>query len=155
MTELPEETEILSEEALDAALEETEGQKTVDEESGLTLGEVLLQAEDQGIDIQGLENGESVSFTAQVPAARAARASQSVTITQGSYYYYADYGLGSYVTAPFTRVFWECDSYGLLYSAVKTRAGKRNLPDHKTGRKPGTGKGVLLRDRSLWISLFL
>ena len=102
VTELPEETEILSEEALDAALEETEGQKTVDEESGLTLGEVLLQAEDQGIDIQGLENGESVSFTAQVPAARA---SQSVTITQGSYYYYADYGLGSYVTAPFTVSF--------------------------------------------------
>ena len=77
----------------------------MDEESGLTLGEVLLQAEDQGIDIQGLENGESVSFTAQVPAARAARASQSVTITQGSYYYYADYGLGSYVTAPFTVSF--------------------------------------------------
>lgn len=49
------------------ALEETEDQKTVDEESGLTLGEVLLQAEDQGIDIQGLENGESVTFTAQAP----------------------------------------------------------------------------------------
>ena len=88
-----------------AALEETEGQKTVDEESGLTLGEVLLQAEEQGIDVQGLESGESISFTAQAPAARAARASQSVTITQGSYYYYADYGLGSYVTAPFTVSF--------------------------------------------------
>src|SRR5699024_2198054 len=34
VTELPEETEMLSEEDLDAALEETEGQKTVDEESG-------------------------------------------------------------------------------------------------------------------------
>ena len=84
VTELPENAEVLSEEALDAALEETEDQKTVDEESGLTLGEVLLQAEDQGIDIQGLENGESVTFTAQAPMARAARASQSVTITQGS-----------------------------------------------------------------------
>ena len=105
VTELPEETEMLSEEDLDAALEETEGQKTVDEESGLTLGEVLLQAEEQGIDVQGLESGESISFTAQAPAARAARASQSVTITQGSYYYYADYGLGSYVTAPFTVSF--------------------------------------------------
>ncbi|WP_330677138.1 thioester domain-containing protein, partial [Merdimonas faecis] len=105
MTELPEETEILSEEDLDAALEETEGQKTVDEESGLTLGEVLLQAEDQGIDIQELENGESVNFTAQASASRAARASQTVTITRGSYYYYADYGLGSYVTAPFTVSF--------------------------------------------------
>ena len=44
---------MLPEDALDAALEETEDQKTVDEESGLTLGEVLLQAEDQGIDIPG------------------------------------------------------------------------------------------------------
>lgn len=105
VTELPEEEEMLTEEALDAALEETEGQKTVDEESGLTLGEVLLQAEEQGIDILGMESGESISFTAQAPMARAARASQSVTITQGSYYYYADYGLGSYVTAPFTVSF--------------------------------------------------
>ena len=105
VTELPEEEEMLTEEALDAALEETEGQKTVDEESGLTLGEVLLQAEEQGIDILGMESGESISFTAQAPMARAARASQSVTITEGSYYYYADYGLGSYVTAPFTVSF--------------------------------------------------
>lgn len=105
VTELPKEAEILSEEDLDAALEESEGQKTVDEESGLTLGEVLLQAEDQGIDIQGLKNGESVSFMAQAPMARAARASQSVTITQGDWYYYADYGLGSYLTAPFTVTF--------------------------------------------------
>lgn len=37
-TGLPEGTE----EVLDAALEETEDQKTVDEESGLTLGDVLL-----------------------------------------------------------------------------------------------------------------
>ena len=70
-TGLPEGTEVLPEDALDAALEETEDQKTVDEESGLTLGEVLLQAEDQGIDIQGLENGESVTFTAQAPMAQA------------------------------------------------------------------------------------
>lgn len=102
MTELPEETEILSEEELDAALEKTEGQKTVDEESGLTLGEVLLQAEDQGVDIQGLECGESMSFTAK---ATTARASQTVIITQGDWYYYADYGLGSYLTCPFTVSF--------------------------------------------------
>ena len=105
MTELPEKAEILSEEALDAALEENEGQKTVDEESGLTLGEVLLQAEDQGIEIRELENGESVSFMAKAPMMRAARASQSVTITQGDWYYYADYGLGSYLTCPFTVSF--------------------------------------------------
>ena len=58
MTELPEGTEVRSEETLDAALEETEGQETVDEVSGLTIGEVLLQAEEQGIDIRGLEKGD-------------------------------------------------------------------------------------------------
>ena len=97
--------EMHSEEEFDKALERSEDQKTVDEDSGLTLGEVLLQAADQGVDIQSLEVGESVTFTAQAPQARAARATQSVTITQGSYYYYADYGLGSYVTAPFTVKF--------------------------------------------------
>ena len=97
--------EMHSEEEFDKALERSEDQKTVDEDSGLTLGEVLLQAADQGVDIQSLEVGESVTFTAQAPRARATRATQSVTITQGSYYYYADYGLGSYVTAPFTVKF--------------------------------------------------
>ena len=97
--------DMLSEKALDEAIEKTEGQKTVDEETGLSLGEVLVQAEEQGVDIQSMERGESASFTAQPPMAKSARASQSVTITQGSYYYYADYGLGSYVTAPFTVKF--------------------------------------------------
>ena len=103
--EMPDKEEMLSEEAFDKALESAEGQKTVDDETGMTLGEALLQAEEQGINLQEMERGESVSFTAQAPAAKAARASQSVTITQGSYYYYADYGLGSYVTAPFTVSF--------------------------------------------------
>lgn len=104
--QVTEQMDILSEEELDAAIEETESQKTVDEESGLSLGEVLLQAESQGVNIQGLDSGESVSFTAQAPMARTARAaSQTVTITQGSWYYYADYGLGSYLTAPFTVSF--------------------------------------------------
>lgn len=105
VTEMPEGAEVRSEEALDAALEEAEDQKTVDEESGLTLGEVLLQAEDQGIDILGLKTGESVRFTALASAAREARASQTVTITQGDWYYYADYGLGTYLTCPFTVSF--------------------------------------------------
>ena len=103
--DMPDKEEMLSEEAFDKALESAEGQKTVDDETGMTLGEALLQAEEQGINLQEMERGESISFTAQAPAAKAARASQSVTITQGSYYYYADYGLGSYVTAPFTVSF--------------------------------------------------
>ena len=88
--DVPDKGDMLSEEALDEAIESTEGQKIVDEETGLSLGEVLVQAEEQGVDIQSMERGESASFTAQPPMAKSARASQSVTITQGSYYYYAD-----------------------------------------------------------------
>lgn len=98
---VPDETEALTEKDLDAALKEAEQQETVDTESGLSLGEVLLQATEQGVDIQALDTGESVRFTAVSPYARAAKSSQTVTITQGGYYYYADYGLGSYVTSPF------------------------------------------------------
>lgn len=103
--DVPDKGDMLSEEALDEAIESTEGQKIVDEETGLSLGEVLIQAEEQGVDIQGLDQGESVTFTAKAPMTRAARASQTVTITQGSWYYYADYGLGSYLTSPFTVSF--------------------------------------------------
>lgn len=102
---VPDETEALTEKDLDAALKEAEQQETVDTESGLSLGEVLLQATEQGVDIQALDAGESVRFTAVAPYARAAKSSQTVTITQGGYYYYADYGLGSYVTSPFTVSF--------------------------------------------------
>lgn len=67
--------EIHSEEEFDQALEQSEDQKIVDEDSGLTLGEVLLQAADQGVDIQSLEAGESITFTAKSRMARVARAS--------------------------------------------------------------------------------
>ncbi|XBX09623.1 SpaA isopeptide-forming pilin-related protein [Enterocloster clostridioformis] len=102
---VPDETEVLTEKELDAALKEVEQQETVDAESGLSLGEVLLQATEQGVDIQKLDTGESVSFTAVSAHTGVARSSQAVTITQGGYYYYADYGLGSYVTSPFTVSF--------------------------------------------------
>src|SRR5699024_1937568 len=53
--DVPDKGDMLSEEALDEAIESTEGQKIVDEETGLSLGEVLIQAEEQGVDIQGLD----------------------------------------------------------------------------------------------------
>lgn len=98
------EIEGTDESKLDAAIEEAQEQDTVDEESGLSLGEVLLQAGEQGINIQSMEPGESISFTA-ASKAKSARASQTVTITQGDWLYYADYGLGSYLTSPFTVKF--------------------------------------------------
>lgn len=90
-----------TEEELDAALEAAEEQDTVDEESGLTLGEVMTQAVEQDVDLVSLDAGESVMFM----AAASARAAQSVTVTKEADYYYADYGLGSYVTCPYTVTF--------------------------------------------------
>ncbi|MFR5700381.1 MAG: hypothetical protein ACLUD0_00015 [Eubacterium ramulus] len=96
---------MLSETELDAALETAETQDTVDEESGLTLSDVMLQAVEQDVDLLEMEDGETVTFTASSPMLYAARATQSVTVTKGSWYYYADYGLGSYLTCPYTVTF--------------------------------------------------
>ena len=104
-SELAAETEMLSETELDAALETAETQDTVDEESGLTLSDVMLQAVEQDVDLLEMEDGETVTFTASSPMLYAARATQSVTVTKGSWYYYADYGLGSYLTCPYTVTF--------------------------------------------------
>lgn len=103
-SEIPQ-TQIKSEEELDAALQAAQGQETVDQEIGLSFGEVMMQAAEQGVDFTELEAGESMTFTAQSKKLRAARASQKVTVTQGDWYYYADYGLGTYLTSPFTVTF--------------------------------------------------
>ena len=103
-TEIVESTEVLPEEELDAALEESEEQETVDPETGLSVSDVLEQGEEQGIDMLSLEEGETVQFQAQALFA-SARSTTSVSVTRGAYYYYADYGLGSYLTAPYTVKF--------------------------------------------------
>lgn len=103
-TEIVESTEVLPEEELDAVLEESEGQETVDPETGLSVSDVLEQGEEQGIDMLSLEEGETVQFQAQALFA-SARSTTSVSVTRGAYYYYADYGLGSYLTAPYTVKF--------------------------------------------------
>lgn len=103
-TETVESSEVLPEEELDAALEESEEQKTVDPETGLSVSDVLEQGEEQRIDMLSLEEGETVQFQAQALFA-SARSTTSVSVTRGAYYYYADYGLGSYLTAPYTVKF--------------------------------------------------
>lgn len=103
-TETVESSEVLPEEELDAALEESEEQETVDPETGLSVSDVLEQGEEQGIDMLSLEEGETVQFQAQALFA-SARSTTSVSVTKGAYYYYADYGLGSYLTAPYTVKF--------------------------------------------------
>ena len=54
------------------------------------------------VDLLALEEGETVTFTAYNP--KMLRSSQ-VEVSSGGWYYYADYGLGSYLTCPFTVKF--------------------------------------------------
>ena len=95
-------TEGLTETELDEALEEAETQDTVDEESGLSVSDVMEQAVEEEVGLFSLEAGESVTFMA---SARANTGNLSVTVTKGSWYYYADYGLGTYLTCPYTVQF--------------------------------------------------
>ena len=122
-TEEPEETEPefqdgLSESEFDAALEESETENTTDEESGLTLSDVLEQAGEQDIDLMTMEDGETVSFTA---VNTSTRATQDVDVTRGAAYYYADYGLGSYVTYKYTVKFGNVSA--TAYCVQPSKAG--------------------------------
>lgn len=122
-TEESEETEPefqdgLSESEFDAALEESETENTTDEESGLTLSDVLEQAGEQDIDLMAMEDGETVSFTA---VNTSTRATQDVDVTRGAAYYYADYGLGSYVTYKYTVKFGNVSA--TAYCVQPSKAG--------------------------------
>ncbi len=97
-------TEGLTETEFDAALEESETENTTDEESGLTLSDVLEQAGEQDIDLIAMEDGETVSFTQSIPVQEQHRECKC-DVTRGAAYYYADYGLGSYVTYKYTVKF--------------------------------------------------
>lgn len=77
-----------------------EEETIVDPETGLTLGEVLEQAEEQEIDFLSMEEGETVSFIATYASTRT-----DVDVTRGTCYYYSDYGLGSYLTYKYTVKF--------------------------------------------------
>lgn len=57
-------SEILPEEEFDSELERAEEENTVDPETGLTLGEVLEQAQEQDLDLMEMEEGETASFIA-------------------------------------------------------------------------------------------
>ena len=93
-------SEILPEEEFDADLERAEEETTVDPETGLTLGEVLEQAEEQQLDLMSMEEGETASFIATY-----ASTTTDVSVTRGTCYYYSDYDLGSYLTYKYTVSF--------------------------------------------------
>lgn len=94
--------EVLTDSEFDAELEATEDQQTVDPETGIALSEVLEVATEE-VSLSDLEVGETVTFDmpAMLAASAVATGTQSVSVTRGSWYHYADYGLGSYITAPY------------------------------------------------------
>lgn len=79
-----------------------EEEVTTDEESGLTVSEVMDQAEDSGIDLYSMEEGEVVTFMAREASTRSTK---KVTVTRGNCYHYSDYGYGSYLTYQYTVKF--------------------------------------------------
>ena len=93
-------SEILPEEEFDSELERAEEENTVDPETGLTLGKVLEQAQEQDLDLMEMEEGETASFIATY-----ASTTTDVSVTRGSCYYYSDYDLGSYLTYKYTVSF--------------------------------------------------
>ena len=93
-------SEILPEEEFDSELERAEEENTVDPETGLTLGEVLEQAQEQNLNLMEMEEGETASFIATY-----ASTTTDVSVTRGSCYYYSDYDLGSYLTYKYTVSF--------------------------------------------------
>ena len=77
--------------------EETESQETENIETEVTPSDEI---EDEDVVLGEIEIAETVSN--EMPVMFAARASDNtVTVKNGDWYYYADYGLGSYLTSPF------------------------------------------------------
>lgn len=132
--EVPAETPDVSEgnAAFDALVEQMTEQDTFDEGSGLALHDVMEQAANQGVDFEAMETGEVATFSATA-ARDAGVGSQQVTIEKGPTYRYEDYGLGSYVTAPYYI------SYGSTKNVLNERTyAKIHLikEDAETGANP-------------------
>jgi uncharacterized surface anchored protein len=83
----------------------------------------MEDAVDQGISFMDLEEGESVSFTVDSASFFSERATQTVTVTRGSWYYYSDYGLGSYLTAPYKVTFGSVSATAYCVQPSKTGPG--------------------------------
>mgnify|MGYP000379239465 FL=1 len=138
----------LTEKEFDAEIEATEDQETVDPETGITLSEVMQEAVDQEVALADLEAGESITFDMPMMLASGETGTKSVTVTAGSWYYYADYGLGSYLTCPYYVKWGSINATAYCVEPSKKRTGKWNLYDPETCRWKDTCKGLLLRNKS-------
>ena len=93
---------------------------TTDEESGLTVSEVMDQAEDNGIDLYSMEEGEAVTFMAREASTRSTK---KVTVTRGACYQYSDYGYGSYLTYKYTVKFGNVSATAYCIQPEKSSPG--------------------------------
>jgi len=93
---------------------------TTDEESGLTVSEVMDQAEDSGIDLYSMEEGEAVTFMAREASSRSTK---KVTVTRGACYQYSDYGYGSYLTYKYTVKFGNVSATAYCIQPEKSSPG--------------------------------
>lgn len=128
--EQPEETENLESEAPETEKELPENKNG--EITDLTVEEALQEAEKQGVDLESMEVGETVSFYAM----SGSRASQRVTVTKGTGYNYADYGMGSYITYRYTVQFGDISAtaYCIQPSAPSPGSGTYSITRLKDGK---------------------
>lgn len=85
------------EEAQQPMPEETERTETYEWEYDSITGILVWESEEDRIDLLG--STEDVSSVFRSPMLKAATGQQTVTITKGADFHYADYGLGDYVTS--------------------------------------------------------
>ena len=97
-----------------------EEEVTTDEESGLTVSEVMDQAEDSGIDLYSMEEGEVFTFMAREASTRSTK---KVTVTRGACYQYSDYGYGSYLTYKYTVKFGNVSATAYCIQPEKSSPG--------------------------------
>ena len=134
----------LSETEFDKAIEEMEAQETYDEESGLSLTDVMEQFADfsvqTNVDILAMEEGEVVTFAAQGKLANARATTTQVSVKRGAWYYYADYGLGTYMTAPYTVTYGSITATAYCVQPSKNGPGDGVYTVEKLGDKKGLAK---------------
>ena len=97
-----------------------ESETTTDEETGLTVSEVMEQADEEGIDLYSLDEGESVIFMARVASTTSTK---KVTVTRGACYQYSDYGYGSYLTYQYTVKFGSVSATAYCIQPEKSSPG--------------------------------
>ena len=97
-----------------------ESETTTDEETGLTVSDVMEQADEKGIDLYSLDEGESVTFMARVASTTSTK---KVTVTRGACYQYSDYGYGSYLTYQYTVKFGSVSATAYCIQPEKSSPG--------------------------------